>query len=120
MVFSVQRAVADLDLEPFTYEDADGDPQTLPNVKTLSPAQAERAIFRGEFETVINELAPGQGDAIAKLPSAVIEQLFDAWMTHAGIDVSSLGKPVRPSRSTNSTGTPSKRTSRSAASRSRK
>lgn len=118
MTFSVKQAVADLDLPPFPYEDAAGKAQQLPHVKMLSPAQAYRVLAEGAFAEVINELAPGQGDAIADLPSAVIEELFAAWMGHSEIELGSLGKPARPSRSTSSTGTRSKPTSRSRASRS--
>lgn len=120
MVFSVQQAVADLDLPPFEFEDAEGTPQQLPHVKMLSPAQAYRVLYQGEFAQVLNELSPGQGDAVEKLPAAVIERLFEAWQEHSGVDLSSPGKPATPLQSGRSTATPSKRTARSAGSRLRK
>lgn len=119
MTFSVKQALADLDLPPFPYEDAKGETQQLPHVKMLSPEQAFRVLYHGDYANVINELG-GQGDALAALPSAVLEQLVNEWLKHSDIDPESLGKPATPSRSTRSNGTRSKPTSRSAGSRSRK
>jgi len=122
MTFSVRKTLADASLAPFEYEDAAGKPQVLPHAKTLSPDQAMRIAIHGDFEGVLNEIAPGQGTALANLPMIVIEPLLAAWFEHSEIDLSGagLGKPPKSSPSSTSTRAPSKRTSRSAASRSRK
>jgi hypothetical protein len=120
MTFSAKQAIAALELEPFEYEDADGVLQQLPHVKSLSPAHATRVIVDGDFIGVLNEVAPGQGDSVGRLPTAVVEQLVAAWIEHGGISLASPGKRQKPSPSTTSTATRSKRTSRSAGSRSRK
>jgi hypothetical protein len=119
-MFDAQRAVAELDLEPFPYKDVNGVEQQLPHIKMLSPEQGYRVLYEGAFVEVLDELAAGQGTALAKLPSAVIEQLFGEWMEHSGIDRASLGKLATPSQSGRSTATRSKRTARSGGSRSRK
>lgn len=119
-MFSARKA-ATSKLEPFDFENLDGEPRQIPHVKTLSVDQGQRILADGDL-TVIDEIAPGMGTEISSWPAHVVEEFTRAWMAHSGIVLpdGSPGKSSTYSPSSPSTGRPSKRTSRSAASRSRR
>lgn len=126
MTFSVKRAIADADLPPFEFEDIDGEPAALPNLQTLSITHAELAL-NGRYAELFGMIAPGLAEQIAVYPAHALNDLGEAWREHSGIEIDKdgnavLGKSVKSSASstTRKPATPSKRTSRSTASRSRK
>ena len=122
MTFSVRQVLADADLKPFEFEDADGDKLTLPHAKTLTPNQGIRVFVHGELAEVFDELTPGIGKTLMNLPSFAVEALMHAWMEHSGIDPNEmgLGKLATSSPSSSSTPPRSRPTSRSGGSRSRR
>lgn len=123
MTFSVQRAIADADLEPFPFEGAEGEPLQLPHMKAFSANQLERLLNRGEVLEVLAEVEadPAIVGSIADWPGHVLEGLVRAWADHSDVQLAgSPGKPQKSSPSSPSTAKPSRRTSRSAASTSRR
>jgi hypothetical protein len=122
-MFSVKQHMADTELEPFPYEDADGQPTTLPHLKTLSTAQALRVFARGELAEVLAEVVPDQVDALMAMPAHALDALSQAWLTHSGVQFE-LGQPVGKSSSSSPSSTSTakrlKRTSVSVASKSRR
>lgn len=120
MTFSLRTVIDDVDLEPFVFEGPDGKEWQLPHVQTLTTRQA-MAAMAGDVEAVFLEISPGVSEMLLDLPAFAIEALLKEWMQHSGVDLEDReGKSPAPSRSSGATAKPSKRTSRSAASRSRR
>lgn len=128
MTLSLRRVIDDSDLEPFEFEDLEGNTRTLPHLQTLTPRQAMQALD-GDIESVLRGdpdrgtvgIAPDIADLLLDLPTFAIDKLILKWMEHSEIDAGATeGKSPARSRSSATTRTPSKRTSRSAASRSKR
>jgi|SRR5690554_3399454 len=103
------------DLKPFLF-DFDGRTYELPDVRVLSARQL-RAASRGDFDALeaalrANGADPEAVDALMDMPIHRLDGVIEDWVSGDG------GKLPEPSRSSNTTGTRSKRTSRSAGSRS--
>jgi len=97
--------------EVFDFVGMDGDTYSLPPISTLTARQARR-LQDGDFD-VLTEIAPPEVcAAIDDLPVGVLEELGEAWSSAVG----ETGKSGSASSKTPRRGTPSKRTSRSAAS----
>ena len=118
--FSLRKAVSDSELEPFEFEDLDGETRQLPHVKALTQRQANSAVT-GEVGPLLQEVAPVVADQLMDLPTYALEQLVTEWMRHSGIEFDAEGNPI-PGKSTSTspsskgTATSSRRTSRSGAS----
>lgn len=114
--FSVRQAIADADLEPYQFEDADGVDQTLPHMKVLSAAQLMRLLRDGQVSEVLAEVGvdPAVAEAMTDWPGHVLEPFIADWMEHSDVRMPG-GEPGKSRTSTpSSTATPerSKRTSR--------
>ncbi|MEU6204594.1 hypothetical protein ABZ814_13515 [Micromonospora musae] len=122
MTFSVRQAIDDADLKPFEFEDADGTLRSIPHMKTLTPRQGVRALYDGQIEEVLAEVAPDVAPLFMDLPAHVVEKLMTAWMEHSDVQMpgGAPGKSAQSSPSSPSTAARSRQTSRSAASRSRR
>lgn len=120
MTFSLKQVIDDADLPPFEFKGPDGKLYHLPHVQTLTTRQALTAM-NGDVEAVFLEIAPGMSEVLLDLPTFAIKALIDEWMKHSGVDMEDReGKSPAASPSSTATATRSKRTSRSAASRSRR
>lgn len=124
MTFSVKQAIADADLEPYPYEDAQGIARTLPHMKLLSARQLYRVLREGDLVGVLTEVGVDQveAEAIDGWPGHVIEPFLLDWMKHSDVELPG-GEPGKsPSSSPSSKSTParSKRTSRGGATTSRR
>lgn len=121
-MFSLKQHISDSDLEPFQFEDSDGEICELPHVKALTPRQGMRMLVDGDVEGVLTEVAPDVGAMILDLPTHAAEALVRAWMEHSDVVTpdGQPGKPLSSSRSSASTRAPSKRTSRSGGKTSRR
>lgn len=117
-MFDLAQATADLHMPPFPFKGLDGAAYELPNIKTLSIDLNDR-ILNGELLEVL--VAIGTDDAtMAQIKAAclgALEPFVKAWLAHAE---ATPGESPASSRSTASTAGPSKPTSRSAASKTRK
>ena len=116
-MFDVRQYVADLKLEPYLFTDMDGIVRQLPNLKTLTPYQAERLLDGDALEILPGVLGDDAWAVVKALPVAALTGLIADWMTHAEVEP---GESPASSPSTASTARPSKQTSRSAASKTRK
>ncbi len=122
MTFSAKKSRDSAQLEPFPFENLDGEPREAPHLKTFSLDDGERIIAAGKFREVLDEVSPGLGTEIASWPSHVVEDFMQAWLDHSGI-VLPGGEPGKSSESSTtsaSTAVRSRRTSRSGGSRSRR
>lgn len=116
-MFDVRKSIADLSLPPYLFTDLDGIVRQLPNVKLLTLGQAA-AIYDGDaMEVLPKVLDPETWAAISAVPAAVVPALVTDWVAHSE---ASPGESAASSGSTVSTAGPSKPTSRSAASKTRK
>lgn len=116
-MFDVRKSLADLALEEYLFTDAEGIVRKLPNMKLLNLAQAER-IYDGDVMQVLPEvLTPESWAAIAAIPAGVLPDLIADWVKHAE---ATSGESAASSPSTASTARPSKQTSPSGASKTRK
>lgn len=120
MAFSLKKAAQERKLEPFPYEDLQGNPRQLPNLMSVSADMGEKAMT-GRMREVFEELVPDDADMIMKLSADLLNLLVEQWMEHSGIEFDGEGRPIKgkslpSSPSSRGTGTPSKPTSRSAAS----
>jgi hypothetical protein len=118
-MFSLKQTTADLKLEPFQFEGMDGELYQLPNYKSLSIEQATRIEQDGAFLDVLAELDTDQA-TMAQVTGACVgalEPFVQAWVRHAEMKP---GESAASSPSTASTARPSKQTSRSVASKTRK
>lgn len=114
-MFDLRAVIDDTDLPPFLFTDAAGGQRQLPHLQALTTRQALRAMD-GDLEGVLRQVAPEVADVVLDLPAYALDALLRAWMAHSGVD--EQGKSASPS--SGSTATPSKRTSRSTGSRSRR
>lgn len=118
-MFSLRQTTADLDLEPFQFEGLDGEVYELPNYKSLSIDLATRIEQDGAFLEVLAEI--GTTDAtMAQVTAACVgalEPFVKAWMAASE---TKPGESRASSRSTASTARPSKQTSPSVGSKTRK
>lgn len=107
-MFDVRKSIADLNLPPYLFTDAEGIVRQLPNMKTLTTAQAIR-LFDGDAVEVLPEvLGTETWTLIAALPAAVLPDLMADWVKHAEV---TPGESAASSPSTASTARPSKQTS---------
>ena len=110
-MLDLQRIVDDADLPPFEFIGVDGQPASLPHIKTLTARQAIR-VLDGHLETVLREVAPESVDQILDLPAHATDALVKAWLAHSGESSASS----RSSRRASTAGR-SKATSRAGASK---
>jgi hypothetical protein len=117
-MFSLKQATADLKLEPFQFEGLDGGVYELPNLKMISIDLTDR-VLAGEMLDVLVEIGTDE-TTMAQVRAAclgALEPFMQAWLAHGE---AVPGESQASSRSTASTARPSKPTSRSAASKTRK
>lgn len=112
--FSVRQAIADADLAPFPFEDADGVDRELPHMKQLSASQLMRLLRDGEVAEVLAEAGvdPAIGEAMTNWPGHVLEPFLAEWMEHSDVRFpgGEPGKSASSTRSSTSTRGRSKRT----------
>lgn len=97
--------------EVFEFVGMDGETYYLPPQSTLTARQARR-LMAGDFDVLADVATPEACAALDDLPVGVLEELGVAW----GEAAEPAGKSGSVSSKTPSSGTQSKRTSRSAAS----
>ena len=121
-MFSAKQISDSAQLEPFQFQNLEGEPRELPHMKMLSLDQGMRILADAELEQVINEVAPGLGTEIAHWPAHVIEGFVVAWQKHSDVMLpgGEPGKSSAPSTSSPSTAARSRRTSHSGGSRSKR
>jgi hypothetical protein len=120
-MFSAQQAINDASLAPFSFEDSKGQVREVPHMKALSLEQGERLLLHGEVKEVLDEVAPEVGTEVATWPAHVVEDFFREWQAHSDVQFEDEpGKSSASSPRSASTAARSKRTSRSAGSRSRR
>lgn len=123
-MFNVNEFMADQDLQPYPFTDKNGEVWQLPNIGVMTATDGAR-LLSGELEAVLNEYVPGLGDAYAATPSAALKALTREWFEHCEIEIDEQGN-LRPGKSSASspssrpTARPSKPTSRSGGSKTRK
>lgn len=116
-MFDVRKSVADLALEPYLFTDMDGTVRQMPNLKTLTTGDANR-IYSGEVLDVLREVLDEDAmAAVNAIPLAAMPGLVADWAKHSEVEP---GESVASSPSTASTARPSKQTSPSAGSKTRK
>lgn len=92
MVFDARKLAADLAQEPFEFIGMDGRTYRLPNINSLTGAQARR--FKSGDESVLVDVAAKESvDAMEDLPIGVQRELAQAWVKHGG----QSGKAASPS-----------------------
>lgn len=105
------------DLQSFPFQGVDGEQYELPDIRMFSPRQLQAAsrgdLDKLEMALVDNGADPASVEAFMSLPFWRINQLIAEWVQGAD----AAGKP---SPSSPSTATPSKRISKSGGSRSRR
>lgn len=111
MTFSVKQYVADKQLEPFVFEDINGDRQELPNLLTMTASEYDAFSARLDVDPVaaMSSLAPNLVEVIQATPLVALQPLIDAYMAH--MKPSPGESPASPGPSV-TTARPSKRTSR--------
>jgi hypothetical protein len=117
-MFDLRTAAADDgDLEPFPFIGLDGKTHELPNARSLTGRQASQ--MQQDLDGVLREVAPDVAEMMLDLRTDQIEKIAEAWINHAREGASEAGKSTSSSASSPATARPSRRTSRSAASRTR-
>lgn len=111
-MFDARQYVADLGLEPYLFTDMDGTVRQLPNMKSLTTADATRIYDGDAMEVLPTVLAEEAWAAITAMPIAALPGLIADWVKHAEV---TPGESEASSPSSASTARPSKQTSRSAA-----
>lgn len=92
MVFDARKLAADLSQEPFEFIGMDGRTYRLPNINSLTGAQARR--FKAGDESVLEDVAAKESvAAMDDLPLSVQRELAQAWVKHGG----QSGKAASPS-----------------------
>jgi hypothetical protein len=122
MTLDLRQIIDDAELPEFRFIGPDGADRALPHLQALTPRQA-LAAMDGDLEEVLQSIAPDVASMLLDIPAHATNTLIEEWMRHSGIDPTAVGEPGKssaPSRSSAGTRKPSKRTSKSAASRSRR
>jgi hypothetical protein len=117
-MFSLRQTTADLKLEPFQFEGLDGEVYELPNLKNISIELTDR-VLAGAMLEVLMEIGTDEA-TMAQVRTAclgALEPFLKAWLAHSE---AMPGESQASSRPTGNTARPSKPTSRSAASKTRK
>jgi hypothetical protein len=97
MAFDARKVAGELAREPFEFTGMDGRTYTLPNINTLTGAQARR--FMAGDESVIEEVAnPAAVAALDAMPLNVQEQLARAWISYSGESGKGASPSSRPRR----------------------
>jgi hypothetical protein len=113
VTFSVRKTVADMNLEPFEFEDMDGVMQELPNLNGMNTGEAKDLLdlLDSDPMAAIKQLIP----TVADMPLGALMPLAKAWMAHCEAqpgesEASSSSKPstARSSKPTSRTTSTSK------------
>ena len=106
-MFSVKKTMADLDIQPFPFEDAEGETQLLPHLYSLSAKRAQHIMALADSDPIgaLEALAP----ELATVPLGAAMPLMTDYFAHC--TQGDAGKPSASSGSSKSTPRPSKRTS---------
>lgn len=122
-MFDVRDFMAGESLEPFPFTEMDGTEWDLPNMGLMTADDAAR-LLAGDYDALDQYAGAGAAAALNRLPARALQALGRAWAEHSGIDlgedVAQPGKLAGPSRSSRPTARPSRRTSGSGASKTRK
>lgn len=94
--FDARKLAADLAGEPFEFIGMDGRTHQLPNINSLTGAQARR--FKAGDESVLEDVAsPKAVKAMDDLPIGIQKELALAWVQHGGRS-GKAGSPSSPPR----------------------
>ncbi|WP_199553197.1 hypothetical protein [Streptomyces sp. N35] len=92
MTFDARRVAGEQASKPFEFTGMDGATYELPNINTVTGAQAKR--MKAGDDSVFEEIAsPRVVRAMDEMPVGVQESLVRAWIAHGGAS----GKGVLPS-----------------------
>lgn len=108
MTFSVKQYMADKQLEPFPFEDVNGDTKFLPNLMAMTAGQANEFMSKMDTDPVaaLAAIDPDMAETILAIPLPAVLPLADAYLEHC-----KLGEALASPASSKSTARPSKRTS---------
>lgn len=116
MTFSARKTLADLALEPFPFEDLDGEARQLPNLKAVRADLMEQ-FYDGSMFDVLTALVEDDlvGEAtlaaIRAMPIGVVTQLAGAWLSHSEAEPGESAASLRSSASTARRSKPTSRAS---------
>lgn len=111
--FSVKRYVADKQLEPFPFEDINGELRELPNLLLMTAPQVDEIMTLMDVDPAgaFSLIAPEMSEAVKSTPVAALIPLAQAYIAHCMEGTEGMGESVASSSSQTSTTRQSKRTS---------
>lgn len=122
-MFDVREFMADKACEPFPFTDMEGNTWELPHIGLMTADDAA-ALMAGDYSPIEAHAGAEALAAINATPAMALKPLLLEWLNHSGFEVDADGNPtgklLAPSPSSRPTARPSRPTSRSGASRSRK